>query len=135
MVAGRVHLAAGRPPSIHHEPVGPFIGRDAHLAQACHERGDAVTLFHAKLAGARHLECAAERGPRREDRQLVDEARHFLGLNHGRQMVVVHDVEAADRLAGGFAGDFTIDPRTHAFERAQEAQPVRIEQDAFDAHA
>ena len=49
-------------------------------------------------------------------------------LNHGREMVVVHDVEAAHGLAGRFAGDFNVDPRAHALEGAQEAQPVRIEQ-------
>ncbi len=136
MIARRIDLAARRAPApVDDESVGPLLGKDPHRSQACHERRDPVTLFHAQLGRARDFQRASKRRTRRQHRQLVDQARNLLGGDHGRQMVVVDNLQSADRLPGHLAGDFNVDSRAHAFERAQEPQPVRVEGHAFDAHA
>ena len=78
MVVTGVDGAAGQPPrAAHGEAVGILVGVGAHGAQPVDQRRDAVALLHAQLAGAAHLDRAAEGGQRRQRRQLVDEQRHL----------------------------------------------------------
>ena len=83
MIAVRVgHAARGGEPAAGRaidEAVGALVGVDAERAEAGDERRDAVALLDAQLAAPRTVDLAAVRRERRNRRQLVDEAGHFVG--------------------------------------------------------
>ena len=61
------------------EAVRPLVGVDAERAEPGDQRGNPVALLDAQLGGAPHGHLAAVRRERRDRRQFVDQARHFLG--------------------------------------------------------
>ena len=83
MIAARVGDAARRPLAPvragDHESVRTLVGVDAERAEAGDERGDAIAFLDAQLARAANADLAAVRGKRGDGRQLVDQARDFVG--------------------------------------------------------
>src|SRR4029078_9358521 len=68
---------------------------------------DAVFLLHAELLCAPHLALATRTGGReREERELVDQQRHFRRRDGGRRQLRRPNLEVSDRLpAPGGPGD------------------------------
>ena len=89
MVAVGVDAAAARPcgRAADDEPVRARLDPYADRAEALGHRVDAVGLLRAQLRGATDDRLAVrERAEQRDQRQLVDEARHLLGLDgRGRE--------------------------------------------------
>src|SRR5262249_24601463 len=94
VIADRICASAGRPlAAVDDEAVGQLFCSDAERPEAGDERRDAVALLDAQLVRAGDLQLTAERGPRRQDRQLVDEAWHLVSADRGGLIRFVTDTD------------------------------------------
>ena len=109
---------AADPPAVVGRATCPPIARSSSA-----DRLEAVRLLHAQLRGAAHDGAAARhRGGEREQRQLVDQARHDLGLDLGRDELGRMHLDVGDRLAArGRAAVEEVDAGAHALEHGQQA--------------
>ena len=102
MVAARVDPAAARPrrDAAHLEAVRARLDADAERAEAVGDGLDPVGLLCAQLRGAADDGRRRARARRqRDERQLVDEPRHLLGLDRRRDERRRADLEVGGRLA------------------------------------
>src|SRR5262249_56797537 len=87
--------------AIHREAVGAFVRLESKLTKSGDEDRDPIAFLDAQLRGAAHADLAAAGGERRDRRQLIDEARYFLGRNLDRSAPICFDDDGAARLASG----------------------------------
>ena len=126
VVAVGVHAAALGPRG-HALDLPAVVGRAHVPADRAQQLGDglqAVGLLDAQLARAAHDRAAARHRRReRQQRQLVDQARHDLGLDLRRDELGRVHLDVRDRLAArGRAAVEEVDARAHALQHRQQAR-------------
>ena len=130
--ASAVPPAGGRDPSTR-KPSGRSSARTPSAADRRPARNP-VAFLDPQLARARDLERPAQRRPRRQHGQLVDEVGHLLGRDH--RVRGAWPSCATSSVPTGSPPtspvDVDRDPGAHPRERAGEAEPARVEAQALD---
>src|SRR3990172_4307349 len=112
-------------------------GRDppAHGPERARHALDAIRFLHAQLLRAPDDALAASMARAQgEQRQLVDQERHLLGGDLGRDQLGRGDLEIGDGLAARLPPVVDGDPRAHALEHVEEARPGPVDADPVQAH-
>jgi len=115
------------------EAVVARLDPDADVSERRRHGFDAIRLLDPELARAAHLArpaCAG--GQEREERQLVDEARHLGRSNPRRRQRRGAHLEIGDRLAALLATVEHGDARAHPVEDVEQARAGRVHVHALD---
>ena len=90
------------------------------------DRLDAIRSLDAQLTRAENARLAARvGGQQRNQRQLVDETRHLLGSDLGRDELAGLNLHRRNELAADAAPLEDRDARTHPLEHAEQPGPAQ----------
>ena len=133
MVAARVDPPAAEPDRDAGDRPAVLARLDARVerAQAVVHRLDPVGLLHAQLARAADDRLPARvRGEQRDERQLVDERRHFLRRDLRRDELARLHLHRRDRLAADAVAVEDRDAGAHPLEHVEQAGAARVDAEA-----
>ena len=136
MVAARIgHAARGRPFTANDEAVGALVRVDAKGAESRNEDCDAIAFLDAEFSRPAHPYFAPVRRQRRNGRELVDEAGHFLRLDVDDTGAVAFNGDGAARLSAVGVGFMDLDARAKTPQDVDQRRARRVEADVVDLDA